>query len=141
MLKTDRSKRFPARPNPSRCCLTTRPDMIPLPARFEPMRFSHILRTVRRTAELAECLAALDAQTYRGFELIVVDQNLDNRVEPILAPYKGKFDTLHLKSQRQGLAREKILNSRTRRDTRLSSVRGGCAAAGPTRARRSRTDC
>lgn len=67
-------------------------------------RFSLVVATLGRTAELGRFLAALDAQTARGFELIVVDQNEDERLLPVLAPYRGRFPIRHLRSA-PGLSR------------------------------------
>lgn len=66
--------------------------------------FSLVLGTFGRTDELAGYLASLDAQTYRNFELLIVDQNPDERLTPILAPYEGRFELLHLRSEK-GLSR------------------------------------
>ncbi|CAA9316051.1 MAG: Glycosyltransferase [uncultured Gemmatimonadetes bacterium] len=66
--------------------------------------FSLVLATLGRTAELGRFLAALDAQTARGFELIVVDQNGDDRLLPVLAPFRGRFPIRHLTSA-PGLSR------------------------------------
>jgi GT2 family glycosyltransferase len=60
------------------------------------MRFSLVVATVNRTAELARFLAALAEQTYTNFELIVVDQNLDDRLRLVLAPYDSRFTIVHL---------------------------------------------
>lgn len=68
--------------------------------------FSLVLGTVDRTHDLGRYLASLDAQTYRNFELIVVDQNKDDRLESVLAPYSSRFPILHLRSE-PGLTRAK----------------------------------
>lgn len=46
--------------------------------------FSLVLGTVERTDELSIFPDSFDSQVYRNFELIVVDQNKDNRLVPIL---------------------------------------------------------
>ena len=70
--------------------------------------FSLVLGTVGRTHDLELHLASLDAQTHRDFELIVVDQNKDERLAPILASYANRFPILHLRSE-PGLTRAKNL--------------------------------
>jgi GT2 family glycosyltransferase len=68
------------------------------------MRISLILATVDRTSELGRFLLALDAQPYRDVELIVVDQNSDDRLIPILGPYCRRLSIRHVRSDR-GLSR------------------------------------
>jgi glycosyltransferase involved in cell wall biosynthesis len=74
-------------------------------------KFSLVLATVGRTEELGRCLRALDAQTYRNFELIVVDQNPDDRLAPILEEYECRFTLRHLRSER-GLSRARNVGLR-----------------------------
>ena len=62
------------------------------------------MATVGRTEEVKRFLEHLDRQTYRDFELIVVDQNPDDRLVSILEAYKKRFPILHLRSER-GLSR------------------------------------
>ena len=52
------------------------------------IKFSLILATVDRVTELERFLDSLDRQTFRDFELFVVDQNTDDRLVPILASYR-----------------------------------------------------
>ncbi len=66
--------------------------------------FSLVLATLGRTDELGRFLATLDAQTARAFELIVVDQNADERLVPVLARYRERFPIRHLRSA-PGLSR------------------------------------
>ncbi|HVA80153.1 MAG TPA: glycosyltransferase family A protein [Candidatus Binataceae bacterium] len=79
------------------------------------MKFSLVLATTGRTTELSRFLESLDRQTMRDFELIVVDQNPDDRLVPILAPYQGHFPLKHQRSER-GLSRA--------RNSVLCEVRG-----------------
>lgn len=65
---------------------------------FETMKFTLILATLNRTAEVEFFIKTLDQQTYRNFELIVVDQNTDDRLVEIIQPYQSCFSILHLRS-------------------------------------------
>jgi len=62
------------------------------------MKFSLVLATLNRTAEVAYFLKTLNQQTYRNFELIVVDRNSDDRLVEILRAYQSHFSILHLRS-------------------------------------------
>jgi len=73
----------------------------PVPA---PIEVSLVLATLSRTDELANFLVYLDGQSYRNFELIVVDQNDDGRLLPILAPYQTRIPIKHVRSA-PGLSR------------------------------------
>jgi glycosyltransferase involved in cell wall biosynthesis len=57
-----------------------------------------VLPTVERTAELDRFLESLAAQSFRRFRLIVVDQNKDDRLLPILARYEKVFPIVRLAS-------------------------------------------
>lgn len=75
------------------------------------LKFSLVLATIGRTLELSNFLEHLDRQLYRNFELIVVDQNLDDALVPILAPYTDRFAIKHVKSTK-GLSRARNLGLR-----------------------------
>jgi GT2 family glycosyltransferase len=68
------------------------------------VKFSLILATVGRTVELCRFLEHLAQQTYGNFELIVVDQNPEGVLEPLIRQYQDRFPLLHLRSER-GLSR------------------------------------
>ncbi len=78
-------------------------------------RFSLVLGTARRTDELGRVLASLDRQSHGDFELILVDQNPDDRLVPVVAPYRKRFEVRHLRSE-PDLSRAKNLG--------LANVRG-----------------
>ena len=67
------------------------------------MQFSLIVATVNRVNELEQLLSSLERQTCRDFEVIVVDQNPDNRLQPMLQRHSG-LSIEHLRSEK-GLSR------------------------------------
>jgi GT2 family glycosyltransferase len=64
--------------------------------------FDLVVATIGRTDELAELLDSLAAQTHRDLRVVVVDQNEDDRVGPLLAA--SGVETLSLQSA-SGLSR------------------------------------
>lgn len=69
-----------------------------------PIRFSLLLSTVVRVGEVERLLDSLVGQTYTCFELIVVDQNEDDRLGAILARFAQTLTIHHVRSPR-GLSR------------------------------------
>ena len=69
------------------------------------MRFSLILSIIERTDEIQCFLASLCAQTYREFEVIVVDQNPDDRLTPVLDSYADRFPITRLHTETKGASR------------------------------------
>jgi GT2 family glycosyltransferase len=63
------------------------------------MLISLVLATVERTTRLSPFLEALASQTYPNFELIVVDQNPDARLNAILSGYADRFRVMHLRCE------------------------------------------
>jgi GT2 family glycosyltransferase len=57
-----------------------------------------VLATVARTDEPARFLDALRRQTHESFRVIVVDQNADDRLDPVLAELGRELSILHLRS-------------------------------------------
>jgi glycosyltransferase involved in cell wall biosynthesis len=54
------------------------------------LRFSLIVATINRTKEFSVLLQSLARQEMRDFELIVVDQNADDRLSPLLAEWASE---------------------------------------------------
>jgi glycosyltransferase involved in cell wall biosynthesis len=73
------------------------------------MKFSLVLATVDRSDELERFMLHLNQQICRDFELIVVDQNHDDRVALILTPYFELFPILHIKSNELGASKARNL--------------------------------
>ena len=65
--------------------------------------FDLVVATVDRVSELERLLASLSAQTHRDFRVLLVDQNEDDRLEPVLREQR-QFDVIRLRSER-GLSR------------------------------------
>jgi glycosyltransferase involved in cell wall biosynthesis len=66
-------------------------------------KVSLIVSTRGRTAELDKFLSHLDAQTYTNFEIVIVDQNEDNRIDALLT--RHSLRQTHLRSSERGLSR------------------------------------
>ncbi len=62
------------------------------------MKLSLVVASVERTVELQHLLKAFSAQTFRDFEVIIVDQNADDRLLPIVAHYSSCFPVRHIRS-------------------------------------------
>jgi glycosyltransferase involved in cell wall biosynthesis len=64
------------------------------------MKFSLIMATIGRYMEVERFLKFLDQQTYRNFELLIVDQNNDDRLLLLIQRYKAKYSLIHLRSEK-----------------------------------------
>jgi glycosyltransferase involved in cell wall biosynthesis len=62
--------------------------------------FDIIVPTLGRVGELDRLLASLATQTYRAFRVIVVDQNPDDRLAPILSRWRAEMTIMRLASAR-----------------------------------------
>jgi glycosyltransferase involved in cell wall biosynthesis len=80
------------------------------------MRFSLVMATRGRTTEIAEFLDSVLAQGRDDSEVIVVDQNGDDRLVPVLAPYASRLPLTHLRSS--------VANANHARNLGLRAARG-----------------
>jgi glycosyltransferase involved in cell wall biosynthesis len=69
------------------------------------MKCSLILATLGRDVELIYFLNSLQNQTYRNFELIIIDQNRDGKIDSVIAACKMRFPVNHIKVEFKGNAR------------------------------------
>lgn len=68
------------------------------------LRASLVMATLGRTAEIDRCVDSLAAQTRRDFELIVVDQNPDDRLVPVVARARALgLECRHLRQREPNL--------------------------------------
>ena len=68
------------------------------------MKFSLIMATYGRSKEIEYFLDILLKQSYKDFELLIIDQNEDNRVAEIYEEYKNKIDLKYFHNQVKGLS-------------------------------------
>jgi glycosyltransferase involved in cell wall biosynthesis len=68
--------------------ISSRGDILP--------RFSLVVATFGRTDELKVLLASLAKQSFSDYEVIVVDQNSDDRVAPVLSEYADSVPCNHV---------------------------------------------
>lgn len=64
----------------------------------ENFLISLIVPTVGRVSDLDRLLRSLAGQTARNFELIIVDQNADDRVGTLLMRWRDRLEYLHIRS-------------------------------------------
>lgn len=72
--------------------------------------FSLITGTIGRREELERLLESLRGQIFRDFELIIIDQNDDSRIDDIIKKYSDDFNIIHLYAKKGlSLARNKAI--------------------------------
>ncbi|MBD5436267.1 MAG: glycosyltransferase family 2 protein [Treponema sp.] len=67
-------------------------------------KFSLIMATLGRDKDVFTFCSHLANQTYFNFELIIVDQNDDRRLDSVVAAFQDKFKIFHIRSPRKGLS-------------------------------------
>ncbi len=68
------------------------------------MKFSLILATLGRDKEVEMYLESLRNQTYKNFELIIVDQNKEDFIQQKYEKLKNEVEIKYIKSDRKGLS-------------------------------------
>lgn len=68
------------------------------------MLVSLIMPTLNRYDDIYLLMDSLEKQTYKNFELIVVDQNQNDKVKEIVDKYSDKLDIKYVKSNKIGLS-------------------------------------
>lgn len=69
------------------------------------MKVSLVLATLGRDQELVDFLLSLHNQTYKDFELIIIDQNKDGKIDAIVESFRSRFELRHIKVDFTGNAR------------------------------------
>jgi glycosyltransferase involved in cell wall biosynthesis len=62
------------------------------------------MATLDRADEVERFMLSLIAQTYTDFEVLVIDQNRDNRVQDICHKYRDTINIIHIRSEQKGLS-------------------------------------
>ncbi len=65
------------------------------------MKLSLAVATLGRTQEVEELFESFARQPFRDFEVILVDQNKDDRLAPVVARYASHFPVRHIRSDVQ----------------------------------------
>ena len=73
--------------------------------REDNMNISLVLATLGRDKELLVFLDSVRQQSYQDFEVIIIDQNQDGKIDGIVAQFKSCFELRHIKVNFTGNAR------------------------------------
>lgn len=74
-------------------------------------RFSLVVATLGRAGEMEPLLNSLVLQAGVDFEVIIVDQNKDDRLEPLIKAYGDRLDIKHLRTPLPGVCRARNLGA------------------------------
>jgi glycosyltransferase involved in cell wall biosynthesis len=69
------------------------------------MKISLVLATLGRDKDVVDFLQSLTCQTYKNFDLIIIDQNKDGKIDAIVEQFKDCLDVRHVKVDFVGNAR------------------------------------
>lgn len=73
------------------------------------MKFTLILATLGRSDEVRRMLESLKRQSYQDFEVVLIDQNSDNRVFKLYKEYCDSFHIDYIRTQEKGLSHARNL--------------------------------
>ncbi len=68
------------------------------------LTFTLVVATRQRTQELVRLLDSLTRQTHRLFDILVIDQNTDDRLVPVLDKYTSSLAICHVRTAALGLS-------------------------------------
>lgn len=68
------------------------------------MKVSLIMPTINRRDELRVFLESIENQTYKDFELIVIDQNPNELIFDVIKEFQKKLDIKYIRSEQKGLS-------------------------------------
>lgn len=71
------------------------------------MKFSLVMCTVNRDVEVKRFFESITLQSYKNFEVILVDQNKDDRLKSIIEKYEHIVDLVYIKSEQIGLSKNR----------------------------------
>jgi glycosyltransferase involved in cell wall biosynthesis len=93
----------------------------------ERFEFSIVIPTLGRREEVLRLLQSLEDQSLRGFEVIVVDQNDDDRLAKILAHRSWRFSLAHVRTPGQrGASRARNAGLRQSRGSKILFADDDC---------------
>lgn len=90
------------------------------------MLISIIIPTYGRTRQLVELLESLKYQTYRNFEVLIIDQNELINIDEIVNNFYPFLSIRHLKSNRKGIAINKNIGIKNSRGSLITFADDDC---------------
>ena len=79
------------------------------------VKYTLVVATIGRRAELAALLASLANQSFREFEVIVVDQNPEGFIDDVISDYSSVLRIAHLRTNRRGASLARNIGLETAR--------------------------